>query len=1203
MNIDFLKNYLRILNFKLENGSDNLFFTTFKDYKISVSIDKEKIEKSIINYGDKIIIHRQTTTNLSQAENLVVLECVCRLLKKGYNPESIEIEKSWNLGHQGKGFLDILVKNKDDKSLFMIECKNWGEDFNKEKNKMFKDGGQLLSYFRQDRKAKALCLYASKVENDKIDYISEIIDTKSLTGDNDDEIFNAWSRRFEKNGIFEEESECYQFKSTVLTRKKLKDLTKADGGRIFNKFAEILRRYNISNKPKAFDIMFNFFICKIYDENINYKNEDRMKFQYIRDESNEELMDKLKYLYSEGLKKYINIFTTYKSKETLKNRNLTDEEINEILYYNESGEFAFKKVYNKETFEDNIEIVKEVVCLLEEYKFRYQEKQQYLGDFFELLLNTGFKQESGQFFTPVPLARFICKSLPILKIINNKIENRDSDSFLPYVIDYASGSGHFITEMMDEIAKNIQEKIDIKLAGNKDLIKEYNNTKDDLSWAGKYIYAIEKDERLVTISKVSSFLHGDGEANVILGDGLSAFGSKKYIGILNQDKKETNNFDIIVANPPYSINSFRAEFVREYGKEKREAEDYFDLYRYLTSNSSEIECLFIERTKQLMKDGAVAGIVLPISILTNGGIYEKTREIILNHFNIKAIVSLGSNAFMATGTKTIILFLEKRPISQFNETKKVVGEFLTHFKDVTCGGFANAFSIYARSVYEMDFEDYISILQDKPTEKAKTSEMMKEYKTLSHKEIIELEREKLIYFATVYSQKIVLADSGEKDIEKEFYGYEFSNRRGHEGIHIYKDEEGKINSKLYNEDFAELEDKNKLNSYILRNFNHDKHLENEITEIQISENHPLKNHIHYVRLSQLMSFDLKKFDKSINLNKRNQFKIDSKYESKNLFEIATVDWGNTSLTKEIYKENGQYKAFSATGQDGMSDIYEHDCSGIVLSAIGARCGKCFKAEDKWLAIKNTIIIKDFKNCLRDYIFEIVNNELFWKKSGAGQPFIGVQDARNHKLPLPPLEIQQKIVAEIGEIEKKEEKATEKIEKTQVKVNNLFNKGEKTKIGDVLSLEYGVALRKNKRMKGEYPVVGSNGIDGYHNSYLIEAPSIIVGRKGSAGKVNWIDKNNTPIDTTFYVQINSDKIDLKYAFYLLKHANLESLAGGIGTPGLNRNEAYNVSINLPPLAEQQKIISQIEPLEKEIEEVKAFLASVKELKSEVLRRYL
>ena len=88
-------------------------------------------------------------------------------------------------------------------------------------------------------------------------------------------------------------------------------------------------------------------------------------------------------------------------------------------------------------------------------------------------------------------------------------------------------------------------------------------------------------------------------------------------------------------------------------------EDDFELYNYLTDQSSEIECLFV-RTKQLLKDGGIAAIVLPSSILSNTGIYTKAREIILNYFEIIAIAELGSNTFMATGTNTVTLYHEKK---------------------------------------------------------------------------------------------------------------------------------------------------------------------------------------------------------------------------------------------------------------------------------------------------------------------------------------------------------------------------------------------------------------------------------------------------------------------------------------------------------------------------------------------------------------
>jgi type I restriction enzyme M protein len=1218
--------WLSKLEFNIQSGKKECYSKIVYGYELSVDLKTSKI-----NYGKDIIIHRTTTSNLSQDENLVVLECVCRLLEKGYSPKDIELEKSWNLGHKGKGFLDVLVKDKQSNSLFMIECKTWGAEFNKEKNKMFKDGGQLLSYFRQDKKPKALCLYASSIKGDKIHYTNEIIDTEGLSGENETEIFDSWSKSFLPKGIFEKHVSPYEFKTIGLSYDDLEDLEKSDGKTIFNQFAEILRRHVVSDKTNAFNKIFNLFICKIKDEDQRYnKSNEELLFQYKRGENYEQLIDKLKELYKVGLKDYINIIVPYINKEDLQRGGaLTEEQINEILYYRESQEFSFKDVYNKETFEDNAEIVKEVVELLQKYKIKYAGKQQHLGDFFELLLNTGIKQESGQFFTPIPIARFICKSLPIEQIIERKNNNKEL-YFLPYVMDYASGSGHFITEMMDEIDGYVKSFDENDIKGGRKAQEEFRKNKDYIAWAKEYIYAIEKDYRLVKISKIASFLNGDGDANVMSGDGLAPFVSDKYTGILktSEDKKENTNFDVIVANPPYSVSGFKKNFLKEYDKLKLNPEKYFELYNNLTDQSSEIECLFIERTKQLLKEGGVAGVILPISILTNGGIYEKTREIIFKNFTFKAIVSLGSNAFMATGTKTIIAFLQKRNHNDYKNIEKEVDKFLEGgFVDVAVGGIKDAFSTYVRNVYEMDFETYKQILAGQST----SHELSKEYKDLDQKQIKELEKQKLIYFILTYPQKIVLGDSGEKDIEKEFYGFEFSNRRGHEGIHIYKDEEGYLQSKLYNEN--DLTDAEKLNTYILKSFTSDAKLENEIADIQTSDptgdgsqTHPLKDHIHYLRLSNLMTFDLKRFDKSVNLNKRNNLKIDSKWGLVELSEISTVDWGNTSITKDAYKQDGQYPAFSAAGQDGMSDVYEHDCSGIVLSAIGARCGKCFKAENKWLAIKNTIILKDFKDCLRDYIFEIVNNETFWKKSGAGQPFIGVQDARAHKLPLPPLEIQQKIVAEIGEVEKREIKARERLEIIDNKLKSLCNiSSNKEKLQNIATM-----IKRGKSPKygfSDIQIIKSGQVRGMCNfdftkKYFASKDFILDDRRlengdilinstgvGTAGRVNLFElAGNFVVDThVTIVRLDKDKVLPKFVLYQLWNigfANIEKMANGqSGQIELSKEAIENITIVLPTLPEQQKIIAQIEPLEKEIEESKSFLATVKEQKQTILDKYL
>jgi len=145
-----------------------------------------------------------------------------------------------------------------------------------------------------------------------------------------------------------------------------------------------------------------------------------------------------------------------------------------------------------------------------------------------------------------------------------------------------------------------------------------------------------------------------------------------------------------------------------------------------------------------------------------------------------------------------------------------------------------------------------------------------------------------------------------------------------------------------------------------------------------------------------------------------------------------------------------------------------------------------------------------------------------------------------------------------------------------------SKYELIEIGEFCSFEYGKPLKSEDRKAGEYPVFGSNGIVGYHNEYLVEAPFLIIGRKGSAGEVVYSELNGFPIDTTFYVKLeHENRVKLKYLFYLLKSLDLKNLNVQAGVPGLNRNDAYKLKIPLPPLPVQEEMVAEIEGYERVI----------------------
>ena len=113
-----------------------------------------------------------------------------------------------------------------------------------------------------------------------------------------------------------------------------------------------------------------------------------------------------------------------------------------------------------------------------------------------MLLTTGLKQESGQFFTPIPIARFIIKSLPIQDNTAKKIAEGNKNDLLPTIIDYAAGSGHFITESMEIVQKYIDS---LTFSDYKPETSKTNRwfSNSPIRLGDKYVYAIEKDYRLV----------------------------------------------------------------------------------------------------------------------------------------------------------------------------------------------------------------------------------------------------------------------------------------------------------------------------------------------------------------------------------------------------------------------------------------------------------------------------------------------------------------------------------------------------------------------------------------------------------------------------------------------------------------------------------------------------------------------------------
>lgn len=286
--------------------------------KISDGVYQKNLLKVDFNqkkffYPQNLKVHRDSIKNFSQNENFVVFECVNRLLEKNYKPEDIEIEKPYPLGHLPKsGRSDICVSHNQ-KTLFIIECKTFGAEFEKELKNLKSYGGQLFSYWQQDKNAQWLMLYASTFDDElKFSAKSFYCDAETYkTSNTVPEKFETWKKIQQPlfdDVIFHEDTVSYKIGVKPLRKKNLKDFPNTS---IVNIYEEILRHNSITNTQTAFDALSDLFICKLADESHKDFN-DEVEFQFKFGSDNfETFIDRLQKLYHQGMEEFMRIQTTY----------------------------------------------------------------------------------------------------------------------------------------------------------------------------------------------------------------------------------------------------------------------------------------------------------------------------------------------------------------------------------------------------------------------------------------------------------------------------------------------------------------------------------------------------------------------------------------------------------------------------------------------------------------------------------------------------------------------------------------------------------------------------------------------------------------------------------------------------------------------------------------------------------------------------
>ena len=278
--------------------------------------------------------------------------------------------------------------------------------------------------------------------------------------------FAAWRDTYKLEytevGIFEENIQAYQIgKDNYTLAEDTKPIDADDKKGKYDRFRKILRKHNIARRETAFEVLVNLFLCKLVDEE---ENRDNLQFYWNGPASDDyfDFVDRLQNLYQRGMRKFLNEEISYISSNQIdaafwpvkNDRNATKKQIQdyftELKFFSNSA-FSFLDTHNKNLFERNTAVLSEVVQMWQGLRLKTDDQNQFLGDMFEFFLDNGIKQSEGQFFTPLPICKFIIASLPLAQKIEANPEPLK-------VIDYACGSGHFLNEYAYQIKPLVEKQ-------------------------------------------------------------------------------------------------------------------------------------------------------------------------------------------------------------------------------------------------------------------------------------------------------------------------------------------------------------------------------------------------------------------------------------------------------------------------------------------------------------------------------------------------------------------------------------------------------------------------------------------------------------------------------------------------------------------------------------------------------------------------
>lgn len=727
----------------------------------------------------------------------------------------------------------------------------------------------------------------------------------------------------------------------------------------------------------------------------------------------------------------------------------------------------------------------------------------------------------------------------------------------------------------------------------------------------------------------------------------------------------------------------------------------------ISANNS-IEVFFLERASQLLRSGGVAAIILPSSVLSNGNIYSRAREQMLREFQIVAIAEFGSGTFGKTGTNTVTLFLKKRdttvPAKEHYRNRVKTwfgGDFASddHYQDIPLLDTYCRMQGIDRSLYDSLlclapvaelwehelFKSYRAkfaadseakrILKKKLTKKYTRETQTEEMEKYILTAIREQEQEKLYYYLLAKSNEqpvLIIKSPADNATNKRFLGYEWSSRKGDEGIKYIgsatkSEGEGElslikgidsIQTPLFNP--RDLSDTSRINSLVRSCFLGE--------AVSIPEE--LKSYCSTLRLTDMLDFKRTDWDAAIRTAVSSAVEIESLYPLKPLREFVDSLGGlwtgkKAPLVRAKVLRNTNFTSSGTLSLDNVAeievetaalakrrlqagDIIVEKSGGSSTQAVGRVVLFEEQIQEEYAYSNFTVRLRVVTDVLLPKYLHLYLHDFYLKggtfsmqNGSSGLKNLNMESYLSVPIPLPPIEIQQAIVDECAVVDAEYESSRVTIDDCREKIGEIFLELDtrmQRGVGiDTLRVDTICEFNPSKREVAGMPLdtvvsflemasVSNDGfVEGGQDRILQEVikgsytyfrdGDIIIAKitpcmeNGKCALLSGLTNGIGFGSSEFHVFRNKNAaVRQGFLFHFLNREIIrkqaeQRMTGASGHRRVPIDFYRDLSIPVPSIQEQDRIIQEIGGYEAEIRKAEAVMQGAEARKSAILKKYL